>query len=769
MATRNDNIEVLHVDDESNFAELAAEMVAREDDRITVDTATRASEGLDRVSENDYDCIVSDYAMPGQNGIEFLETLREEYSNLPFILYTGKGSEEVASDAISAGATDYLQKKSVTEQYELLANRILNAVDQYHSRQRAAELERIRTLVNDINQAIVRAESRAEIETRVCEIFSDADPYLFAWTGEKTAESERVVPRTSAGVEEGYLAEITLTTNKSGTGRGPTGTAIRERRVAVSQHLAEDSDFAYQEAALDRGYRAMAAVPLEYEDTSYGSLNVYADRPDAFDTEEKEVLAELGEDIGHAIHAEEVKADLKRARQRAEQYFEAAGNIMVVLNRDGTVARINERGSGLLGYEHSELVGSDWLEHTAPDDVENKIEEMLFSFWEDGTDPIFKNTNPIKTKDGEKRFLKWHNTAIRDQEGNVTAVLCSGIDITERNRYENELKQYQAFVKNSTDLITLLDTAGRIKFNNPMIEHLLGYEQGDLIGEDPFEYIHPDDRSQVREKLEQLIAESGAIDITEFRFKHANGSWVWFESRGRNRLDDPNIEAIIVSQRNITERRERERELQREKARLDDFASFVSHDLRNLLNVANGRITLAQEESESEHLDIAASTIERAFTLIEDMLTFAREGNQVIETQQFDVDSLVETCWNNVETDNATLVSDLDQAIEGDGSRVRQLLENLIRNAVEHGRGDVTIRVGSLQNGFYVADDGPGIPDERREEVWEAGYSGTEDGTGFGLAIVKQIVEAHGWDIHISESSEGGARFEITGVEFATG
>jgi PAS domain S-box-containing protein len=765
MATTKDNINVLHVDDEPDLTKLVADFLEREDERITVDTATSAIEGLDLLREGHYDCVISDYAMPGQNGIEFLETLREEFPNIPFILYTGKGSEEVASDAISTGATDYLQKKSGTEQYELLANRILNAVEQYHSRKRAAELERIRTLINDINQAIVRADSRAEVESRVCEIISGSDPYLFAWIGEVDAESDRVVPRESAGIEEGYLEEITLTTKKDGTGGGPTGTAIRERRVAVSQKVAKDPDFTYQQAALERGYRSMAAVPLEYEDSVYGGLNVYADRPDAFDEAEKEVLAELGEDIGHAIHSKEIKADLKRARQRAEKYFETAGNILVVLNRDGTVAQINRRGCEILGYERAELVGSDWLKLTAPDEVENKIEEMLFSFWEDGADPIFKNTNPIKTKDGEKRFLKWHNTAIRDEAGNVTAVLCSGIDITDQERYKKELKQYQAFVENSTDLITLLDANGRIKFNSPAIEDLLGYDQGDLIGEDPFEYIHPDDRNQVRKKLEPLIAESGAIDIAEFRFNHANGSWVWFESRGRNRLDDPNIEGIIISQREVTERKEREQELQREKERLDDFASFVSHDLRNLLNVAKGRINLAQKEFKSENLDIATSNIERAFNLIEDMLRFAREGNQVIETQQIEIGSLVEACWDTVEPDTATLVSDLDIVIEGDQSRVRQLLENLIRNAIEHGGEDVTLRVGSYQDGFFVADDGPGIPEEEREEVWDAGYSETEEGTGLGLAIVKQIVEAHGWNIRVTDSSEGGARFEITGLE----
>lgn len=126
-------IRVLHVDDQSSFGDLVADLLEREDDCFNVITETSAAEGLDRLEKSTLDCIVSDYDMPGENGIEFLESVREEYPELPFILFTGKGSEEVASDAISSGATDYLQKKPGTDQYKLLANRIKNAVDQYRS------------------------------------------------------------------------------------------------------------------------------------------------------------------------------------------------------------------------------------------------------------------------------------------------------------------------------------------------------------------------------------------------------------------------------------------------------------------------------------------------------------------------------------------------------------------------------------------------------------------------------------------------------------
>ncbi|MFB6269015.1 MAG: response regulator, partial [Halobacterium sp.] len=124
-----DTIRVLHVDDEPDFAAMAGEFLEREDDRIEVVTATTASEGREVLASQDVDCVVSDFDMPRQNGIEFLEDVREDYPDLPFILFTGKGSEEVASEAFSAGAKDYLQKEGGTDQYTILANRVANYVD----------------------------------------------------------------------------------------------------------------------------------------------------------------------------------------------------------------------------------------------------------------------------------------------------------------------------------------------------------------------------------------------------------------------------------------------------------------------------------------------------------------------------------------------------------------------------------------------------------------------------------------------------------------
>ncbi|MGM0718638.1 MAG: sensor histidine kinase, partial [Halobacteriota archaeon] len=114
---------------------------------------------------------------------------------------------------------------------------------------------------------------------------------------------------------------------------------------------------------------------------------------------------------------------------------------------------------------------------------------------------------------------------------------------------------------------------------------------------------------------------------------------------------------------------------------------------------------------------------------------------------------------------NATLNIETDRVIRSDRDRLRHLLENLMRNAVEHGESDVTVTVGDLEDGFYIEDDGAGIPIDLRERVFESGVSTADHGTGLGLAITKQVAEAHDWEIRVKNGDEGGARFEITGVE----
>jgi len=207
-----------------------------------------------------------------------------------------------------------------------------------------------------------------------------------------------------------------------------------------------------------------------------------------------------------------------------------------------------------------------------------------------------------------------------------------------------------------------------------------------------------------------------------------------------------------------------ERQLQQTNRRLEDFSRIVSHDLRNPLGTMEGSLELAEETGDTEDFERCRRTIDRMRRLVEDLLTLAREGDIVESTASVDVEEAAGAAWQAVPTEDATLLIESELVIEADRDRVEQLFANLYRNAVEHGTPTVTVSVGGSDDGFFVADDGPGIPKESREDVFEPRYSTTSGGTGLGLDIVRRISEAHGWDVSAEESRDGGARFEFTGV-----
>jgi signal transduction histidine kinase len=267
----------------------------------------------------------------------------------------------------------------------------------------------------------------------------------------------------------------------------------------------------------------------------------------------------------------------------------------------------------------------------------------------------------------------------------------------------------------------------------------------------------------------------------------------------------------LARERQLREHRDA---LEERNERLENFAGIVSHDLLTPLTTATGYLALARQEHDDEegYLERVADSHERMDSLVEDVLALARQGQVVDEPEPVPVQEVALNAWQTAGHVDAEFdVGSFPGPVLADRERVRTLLENLLGNAVEHGStgsptgsedavehgstsprdgedavehvvDDVSVRVGPTTaetpadggeaagdgefTGFYVADDGPGIPVEEREAVLEQGYSGGT-GTGLGLAIVDRIAGAHDWTVTVTESAEGGARFEFTGVDLA--
>jgi PAS domain S-box-containing protein len=352
------------------------------------------------------------------------------------------------------------------------------------------------------------------------------------------------------------------------------------------------------------------------------------------------------------------------------------------------------------------------------------------------------------------RVLATNGTAALDRAHNVRELRSRERELRdERNRLAALFQN----VPNPTASFVIEDGAPVVKSVNPAFEAVFGYSEDEISGRDIDEYIVPPEREDEADVYNEKLRRGQNINVEVQRLT-AYGPKDFLLDVVPFHLDEPNVQGYAMYT-DITERKERERELERQNDRLEEFASIVSHDLRNPLNVARGYLELAEETYSAEHFERTEDALERMHDIIESVLTLARQGRSLDETTAVSLEDAARRAWQNVDTADASLEVADQPTLEADPTRFGSLLENLFRNAIEHGGEDVTVTVGETEEGFYVADDGPGIPQQRREEVFESGETWSEGGTGFGLAIVEQIADAHSWTVRLGESESGGARF----------
>ncbi|WP_439025702.1 PAS domain-containing sensor histidine kinase [Haloarchaeobius sp. DT45] len=420
----------------------------------------------------------------------------------------------------------------------------------------------------------------------------------------------------------------------------------------------------------------------------------------------------------------------------------------LALDADGTVIDANEAMERVLGRPTSALVGQpigEVVPAAAPEETAH-------------------DDDLVVSVDGMDRHFDLQRT---DTTGNRSraAELLVFRDITDTRRIE---KRHSRLIEESSDLVTVFGEDGTIEYVSPSVRGVLGYEPDAVQGEPVTAFSHEADRERVVTDIETLLEQAGGSITFEHRLRRADGSWALVESKARNFVDDPVIGGIAVNSRDVTDRERRERRLEAQNERLDQFTSVVSHDLRNPLGVAQGYLELGQQtgdEAAFEEVTVALGRMER---MIDELLTLAREGRTIAETRPVDVERVALDAWRDVSGAMGRIRVDTPGSVTADEARLRELFENLFRNSVEHGseheetpESGVVVTVGGTDTGFFVADDGPGIPAAARDQVFEFGHTTTATGTGFGLSIVHRIAEAHDWMVGLTESDGGGVRFEF--------
>jgi len=991
------SITILHAEDDPGLAELTGEFLQRQDERFDIHHAANADEGEALLDDLDIDCVVSDHDMPGRNGLEFLKSVRENHPDLPFILFTGKGSEEVASEAISAGVTDYLQKEGGPDQYTILANRIKNAVELRHAEEQAERtLTQLEAIAENSADAIViiDSDSRVRFANQAVADFFGHNPAELEGEPLTAIMPERLREQHLAALSQ-YLetGERTVSwSNVEFTGLHKDGSEMplsvsfgefqqgNDRRFVgiirdISEQRQREQALREKQAEL-RKYELTVENSIDYLaacDTDYDLLFANEQYQDFHGIDSIDVsktsLPELLDDewdrtvkahVDRSLEGETVRYEMERARSNGGvqtldiRYYplrEDDGRIIGVVaamrdltnvleekrEREKTIERVtdaivevdenwrftlvNQQAEALYDMSEEYLLGRDfwnvftgargtrfeeeyrsvmetrepttfvehfrqldgWFDITVfPKDdgglafyfnevteqrrrreeleQSNALLSTLFNTLPAGVLAEDESRNVLAVNDRLFDLLGLPGTpenaigtdcekiaeqvsegfvdpsgfveridelvSAREPENNERLALQDGRtferdyrpielpdgqghlwlyrDITDGTNLERQLKELNRVtqelmsadtqeevveigVETTRDLLGM--DANSIHLYDPESEELVPMavtdDVYDIIGEPPTFSDGDSIAWRVYQRGEPLTVNDVHADPDRYTPDTPIRSELFLPlgdygillagSTSPGAFDDQDVLlgeilagglTTALEQIEQTEQlRDHERELMNQNARLEEFASIVSHDLRNPLNVAEGRLELAQTECDSEHLDNVQQAHGRMRDLIDDLLALSRDGESEMDIEPVALNSLVEGCWTNIQADAATLVVDTEQTIRGSKRQLKQLLENLMRNAIEHGGEDVTVTVGAMDDGFYVEDDGSGISAGERDDIFEAGYSTNEGGTGFGLSIVKQVAEAHNWQIEIADRTAGGARFEITGVE----
>lgn len=705
---------VLLVDDDEAFIQLVADYLEDEHGFETV-TVTRPATALDRLeSDQSVDCVVSDYRMPETDGLEFLEMVTESYPALPFVMFAGQGSEAVASRAIRQGADDYLQKDTGSARYDLLANRIRHCVTIASQRR---QLDELYDAIEDAGHAILVTDDGGQI--------TYANPTMSELSG---YDEEELLGETPALLNSGehdaaFYEDLWETIHSGDIWHGEV---VNERKDGT--HYVIDQTIA----------------PITDGRSTEGYVAINRDVTDRVERER----------------------DLRRFRKAVER----AGHAIMITDADGYIEYVNPAFESQTGYDSHDVIGE------TPAVLESGVHDESFyeDLWATIADGDVWHGEVVNERKDETRFIIDQTIApITDDEGTVDGYVAINRDVTERKEREQELERFRSAVKYAGHGVVITNVDATIEYVNDAFEDITGYSASEVVGETPAILNSGEHDDAFYEELWETILD-GDVWHGEVINERKDGSHFTVDQTIAPITDgDGEITGFVAINRDVSQLKAYRAELEAQNERLSQYGQTVAHDLRNpltlleadlenLIHVAKTADGDVEAETVLEGCSTLSETLDRMRNLIDDLLTMAEQGQLVLDPEPVSLEATAEEAWQQVDAADASLSVD-ETTVEADPDRLRELLSNLFRNAVEHAGPDVEVRVGPLErvDGFYVEDDGPGIAPEDRETVLERGYTTDESGTGFGLAIVDQIADAHGLTVSVAEGSAGGARFEF--------
>jgi PAS domain S-box-containing protein len=522
-----------------------------------------------------WDLILADYTMPQFSGLAALRLLQEMELDIPFIVVSGTIGEEIAVDAMRAGAQDYLLKDNLARLAPAVTRELADAKVRQARRQAVEEVHIVNRglrMLSAVNEALLRATTIDALLHSVCQIAVETGGYRLVWIGMAEHDDAHTVhPVCHAGYEEGYLSTSRISWADTPLGHGPTGTAIRTGRPAFARDVAVAPEYApWREEALKRGYRSSIAVPLTFHNHVLGALNLYGGIPDAFPPEQVHLLSEMAGDLAYGIMAlrtrekrEQAEEALRESEQRFANAFTYAAIGMALVSPEGRWLKVNQAVCAMLGYTDAELLGMTFQDVTYPDDLTmdlHYVQQML--------------TGEISTYQMEKRYIQksgisiWGRLSVslvRDAQEQPLYFISQIENITDRKQAEHALRvskeKYRSLVEATSDWIWEVDATGIYTYVSPQVL-LLGYTPDEVVGKTLFAFMPPEEAARMGLIVADCLQSRQPLVRVLNRHCHRDGREITLETSAVPILDDGgNLVGYRGIARDVSERIQAEKAL----------------------------------------------------------------------------------------------------------------------------------------------------------------------------------------------------------------